>query len=97
MGPPRRCPDQRRRTAGGTVSEVSDDDWVTSFQSVFLGAVRLAREVSERTRGGGRDRVRAVHERPGTLPRMAVSNGLRPGLAMVAKQLADEVVRVASG
>jgi 3-oxoacyl-[acyl-carrier protein] reductase len=75
----------------GRVSEVSDDDWVTSFQSVFLGAVRLAREVSAALEAGGALALVLSTSVRAPLPRMAVSNGLRPGLAMVAKQLADEV------
>jgi 3-oxoacyl-[acyl-carrier protein] reductase len=75
----------------GLVSEVSDDDWVTSFQSVFLGAVRLAREVSAALGDGGAIALVLSTSVRAPLRRMAVSNGLRPGLAMVAKQLADEV------
>jgi 3-oxoacyl-[acyl-carrier protein] reductase len=75
----------------GLVSEVSDDDWVAAFQSVFLGAVRLAREVAAVLDEGGSIAFVLSTSVRAPLRRMAVSNGLRPGLAMVAKQLADEV------
>jgi 3-oxoacyl-[acyl-carrier protein] reductase len=79
----------------GAVTEITDEQWATSFGSVFLGAVRLAREVG-----------RALADSPATdgsiafvlsssvrapLADLAISNGLRPGLAMVAKTLADEL------
>ena len=74
----------------GTVSSTPDEDWEKAFGSVFLGAVRIAREVCARSSRGGRwrscSRRRCGHRIPG----LAISNGLRPGLAMVAKTLADE-------
>jgi 3-oxoacyl-[acyl-carrier protein] reductase len=75
----------------GRVSEVSDADWETSFRSVFLGAVRLAREVAAELEAGGSIAFVLSTSVRAPLGRMAVSNGLRPGLAMVAKQLADEL------
>jgi 3-oxoacyl-[acyl-carrier protein] reductase len=75
----------------GRVSEVSDDAWVAAFQSVFLGAVRVAREVAAAAEPGGAIVFVLSTSVRAPLRTMAVSNGLRPGLAMVAKQLADEV------
>ncbi|MFZ2012201.1 MAG: SDR family oxidoreductase [Nocardioides sp.] len=75
----------------GRVSEISDDDWASSFQSVFLGAVRLAREVADALGEGGAIALVLSTSVRAPLSAMAVSNGLRPGLAMIAKQLADEV------
>lgn len=75
----------------GRVSEVSDADWLTSFESVFLGAVRMAREVAAVLSDGGSIALVLSTSVRSPLDEMAVSNGLRPGLAMVAKQLADEV------
>jgi 3-oxoacyl-[acyl-carrier protein] reductase len=75
----------------GTVTEVTDDQWTASFEAVFLGAVRVAREVAERlTEGGSIAFVLSTSVRS-PLPDLAISNGLRPGLAMVAKSLADEL------
>jgi 3-oxoacyl-[acyl-carrier protein] reductase len=75
----------------GHVSEISDDDWTSSFQSVFVGAVRLARELTAVLGDGGAIAFVLSTSVRAPLSTMAVSNGLRPGLAMIAKQLADEV------
>jgi 3-oxoacyl-[acyl-carrier protein] reductase len=75
----------------GTVARTTDEQWTTAFGSVFLGGVRLAREVAaELTEGGAIAFVLSTSVK-GPLTEMAISNGLRPGLAMVAKQLADEL------
>lgn len=75
----------------GSVADVADDAWRTAFESVFLGAVRLCREVSgELDEGGSLALVLSSSVRT-PLGNLAISNGLRPGLAMVAKTLADEV------
>jgi 3-oxoacyl-[acyl-carrier protein] reductase len=75
----------------GTVTATTDEQWTTAFETVFLGAVRVAREVgAELDHGGSIAFVLSTSVRA-PLPTMAVSNGLRPGLAMVAKQLADEL------
>ncbi len=75
----------------GPVSGVTDEEWSAAFEAVFLGAVRLVREIgSELLHGGALALVLSSSVRA-PLPNMAVSNGLRPGLAMVAKTLADEL------
>lgn len=75
----------------GAVMEVTDEQWLTSFDTVFLGAVRIARTVAaELGEGGSLAFVLSTSVRS-PLPDMALSNGLRPGLAMVAKTLADEL------
>ncbi|WP_122263781.1 SDR family oxidoreductase [Ornithinimicrobium cerasi] len=73
-----------------TVARATDDQWRAAFESVFLGAVRLARTALVTAR-----RPLAVTFVLSTsvrapLPGLAISNGLRPGLAMVAKTMADE-------
>lgn len=75
----------------GTVSETSDEDWTRSFESVFLGAVRMAREVAVALGDGGTITFVLSSSVRSPLPNMAISNGLRPGLAMAAKALADEL------
>lgn len=77
--------------ATGTVSDVTDDQWTTAFESVFLGAVRLSRAFAAALGEGGSIALVLSSSVRNPLPNMAVSNGLRPGLAMVAKTLADEV------
>ena len=73
------------------MSAVTDDQWTASFGAVFLGAVRLAREVSAVLGEGGSLALVLSSSVRSPLPEMAVSNGLRPGLAMLTKQLADEL------
>jgi 3-oxoacyl-[acyl-carrier protein] reductase len=76
---------------GGTVSAMTDEQWLAAFDSVFLGAVRLARTVAaELSDGGSIAFVLSTSVRQ-PIPGLAISNGLRPGLAMVAKTLADEL------
>jgi 3-oxoacyl-[acyl-carrier protein] reductase len=76
----------------GRVDQVDDATWRSAFESVFLGAVRLARAVAGQLppRGGSIAFVLSTSARE-PLPGLAVSNGLRPGLAMVAKEMADEL------
>jgi 3-oxoacyl-[acyl-carrier protein] reductase len=75
----------------GSVSATTDEQWTAAFGSVFLGAVRMAREVASELGEGGSLAFVLSTSVKGPLTEMAISNGLRPGLAMVAKQLADEL------
>ncbi|WP_296605617.1 SDR family oxidoreductase [Nocardioides sp.] len=75
----------------GSVGEITDQQWSAAFESVFLGAVRLAREVAAVLPAGGSIAVVLSSSVRAPLADLAISNGLRPGLAMVAKTLADEV------
>ncbi len=90
---------------GGTVAGTGDDAWRSAFESVFLGAVRLARTLAADLGGGERPDGVASASLTGTggsiafvlaasvrtpLPGLAISNGLFPGLAGVVKTLADE-------
>jgi 3-oxoacyl-[acyl-carrier protein] reductase len=86
---------------GGTVADTTDDAWRSAFESVFLGAVRLARmlaaelasahddDASLSGTGGSIAFVLAASVRT-PLPGLTISNGLFPGLAGVVKTLADE-------
>lgn len=75
----------------GTASGTPDEDWTRSFESVFLGGVRLGRELGAAVSDGGSLAYVLSTSVRAPLPNMAPSNGLRPGLAMVAKMLADEL------
>ena len=75
----------------GSVLGTTEDQWRSAFDSVFLAGLRLADAVVRH--GTAADlaiawvlstSVRAP------IPGLAASNGLRPGLAMLVKQLADE-------
>lgn len=75
----------------GPNETVTDEQWQSAFESVFLGAVRLARGCAAELGDGGVIGLvlsASVHE---PIPNLAVSNGLRPGLAGFAKTLANEV------
>ncbi|WP_405858022.1 SDR family oxidoreductase [Streptomyces sp. NBC_01515] len=75
----------------GFVADTTDEQWQSSFESVFLGAVRLARAAAEELGAGGVIGFvlsGSVHE---PIPGLTISNALRPGLAGFAKSLADEL------
>ncbi len=75
----------------GGVADNTDEQWTAAFESVFLGAVRLARTAAaELTEGGviGFVLSASVHE---PIPGLNISNGLRPGLAGFAKSISDEL------
>lgn len=74
----------------GSVAAVTDEQWEQAFGSVFLGAVRIARTFGERLGAGGSITFALSSSVRSPIPGLAVSNGLRPGLAMVAKTMADE-------
>lgn len=75
---------------GATASAATDEQWRTAFDSVFLGAVRLARTALEHARAPLAVTLVLSTSVRAPLAGLAISNGLRPGLAMVAKTLADE-------
>jgi 3-oxoacyl-[acyl-carrier protein] reductase len=76
----------------GAALDITDEQWAAAFDSVFLGAVRVVRAVVEALpeEGGSVVLVLSTSVRA-PLSNLAVSNGLRPGLAMLAKTLADEL------
>ena len=75
----------------GPVTAISDEQWRAAFESVFLGAVRIARVVAGVVDEGGSIAFVLSSSVRQPITGLAISNGLRPGLAMVAKTLADEV------
>lgn len=75
----------------GTAMETPDEAWTAAFDSVFLGALRTARTVANALSGPGSIAFVLSSSVRAPLANLAVSNGLRPGLAMVAKTLADEL------
>ncbi|WP_327269930.1 SDR family oxidoreductase [Streptomyces sp. NBC_01218] len=75
----------------GSAADNTDEQWQAAFESVFLGAVRLARAAAaELGEGGviGFVLSGSVHE---PISGLTVSNGLRPGLAGFAKSLANDL------
>lgn len=75
----------------GTSASLTDDQWQTAFESVFLGAVRLARSAAERLGSGGVIGFVLSGSVTEPVPGLTLSNGLRPGLAGFAKSLAHEL------
>ncbi|MFD9603468.1 SDR family oxidoreductase [Streptomyces sp. NPDC056708] len=77
--------------APGFVADNTDEQWQSAFESVFLGAVRLARAAAATLGEGGVIGFvlsGSVYE---PIAGLTISNGLRPGLAGFAKSLADEL------
>lgn len=75
----------------GTVMDTSDEAWTRSFQSVFVGGLRVARAVARALEAPGSIVFVLSSSVRAPLSNLAISNGLRPGLAMAAKTLADEL------
>ncbi|QEU95249.1 SDR family oxidoreductase [Streptomyces kanamyceticus] len=77
--------------APGFVADNTDEQWQSAFESVFLGAVRLARSAAAELGEGGVIAFvlsSSVYE---PIAGLTISNGLRPGLAGFAKSLSDEL------
>ena len=78
--------------AAGSALGTSEKDWLAGFESVFLAALRVTRAVV--AHGTAADLAIAwvlSTSVKAPIGGLAVSNGLRPGLAMLVKQLADEL------
>jgi 3-oxoacyl-[acyl-carrier protein] reductase len=77
--------------APGTVLETAEEHWREAVDSVLLGPLRLVKALVPHLGEGavvGFVLSTSVRQPIGHL---AISNGLRPGLAMTAKALADEL------
>lgn len=76
----------------GAALGLSDEQWRSAFDTVFLGAVRLCRAVVEAlpADGGSLALVLSTSVKA-PIAGLAASNGLRPGLGMLAKTMADEL------
>lgn len=76
----------------GSALGLTDEQWSSAFETVFLGAVRLCRAVVQALPEAGGAIVLVLSssvKQP--VDGLAASNGLRPGLAMLAKTMADEL------
>jgi 3-oxoacyl-[acyl-carrier protein] reductase len=76
---------------GGTVAQTPEQAWRDAFESVFLGTVRIALAVGAALDTGGSIALVLSTSVRSPIADLAISNGLRPGLAGVAKTLADEL------
>ncbi len=83
-------------TPSGGITDTSDEVWTLAFEGLFLGAIRLAGAVVAELQRTPTPHEGSIAVVLGSsvripLPRLAISNGLYPGLAGVIKMLADEV------
>src|SRR4051812_37373433 len=69
----------------------TDEQWRDAFESVLLGAVRMARATVPHLGEGTAIGLVLSTSVKQPIGGIEISNGLRPGLAMWAKQLADEL------
>nr|WP_296071233.1 SDR family oxidoreductase [uncultured Actinoplanes sp.] len=74
----------------GTAGAASDDDWRCAFETVFLGSMRAARTFAAALPDGGAIGLILSTSVKSPLTGLGLSNGLRPGLAMAMKDMADE-------
>jgi 3-oxoacyl-[acyl-carrier protein] reductase len=75
----------------GTALETAEDAWRDGVESVLLGPLRLVRALAPHlAEGAAIGFVLSTSVRQ-PIGHLAISNGLRPGLAMTAKALADDL------
>ena len=80
----------------GSVSTTTDEQWQAAFSSVFLGTVRMMRALCSAITHDDRGSAGSIAVVLSTsavevFPGLSTSNGLRPGIGMLVKDLADEV------
>lgn len=76
----------------GTALANTAEEWHAALDSVFLAALRVSREVLNHATGLDTALAWVLSSTAKIpMPSMAISNGLRPGLAVLLKQLADEI------
>lgn len=76
--------------AQGTAAAMTDEQWRSAFETVFLGSLRAIRMIASALSEGGAIGVVLSTTAKMPLTGLGLSNGLRPGLAMAAKDMADE-------
>jgi 3-oxoacyl-[acyl-carrier protein] reductase len=76
----------------GSALDTSEEEWRNAFESVFLAALRVSRAVVRNGTASDLSIAWVLSTSVKTpMPGLATSNALRPGLAMLVKQLADEL------
>src|SRR4051812_18752336 len=75
----------------GAVLDTVDGDWRSALDSVVLGPLRLVRALLPHLGDGAAIAFVLSTSVREPLPGLAISNGLRPGLAVTIKSLADEL------
>jgi len=75
----------------GSVADTTEEQWRAAFESVYLASLRTCRAVlSHATTPEAALALVLSTSVKAPVAGLAISNGLRPGLAMLVKQLADE-------
>jgi 3-oxoacyl-[acyl-carrier protein] reductase len=77
----------------GTAAEMTDEQWRDAFETVFLGSVRAARTIASALPEGGAIALVLSTSVRSPIAGLGLSNGLRPGLAGVVKDMSDEYAR----
>jgi 3-oxoacyl-[acyl-carrier protein] reductase len=75
----------------GGLNDVTDEDWRTAVESVVLGPLRLVKALVPHLDDGAAIAFVLSTSVREPLQGLAISNGLRPGLAVTIKSLADEL------
>jgi 3-oxoacyl-[acyl-carrier protein] reductase len=76
----------------GSVVGTTEEQWRSAFESVFLAAIRVSGAVARHSTASDLCIAWVLSTSvKAPIPGLAASNGLRPGLAMLVKQLADEL------
>lgn len=74
---------------GGQAKDIDDQQWRVSFETVFLGPLRVARAVLDSGEGKAVTFVLSSSVKS-PVAGLGISNALRPGLAGAAKSMAEE-------
>jgi 3-oxoacyl-[acyl-carrier protein] reductase len=75
----------------GPILDKTPGEWRQYFESIFLGGLRLATGVAEALTEGGSIAMVLSTSVKQPIANLGMSNAFRPGLAMAAKTLADEL------
>lgn len=75
----------------GTFFELTDEDWRTAFDVEFLGVVRMIRELVPALAPGSAIALIMSTSVIRPIGGLSMSTGLRPGLAMLIKDVSNEI------
>lgn len=73
----------------GRMLDLDDSEWESAFNGVFMATIRLVRALAPRIRSHGAFLVNLSTTVKQPIAELGASNGLRPGLAVAVKDLAD--------
>src|SRR3954452_14922834 len=76
---------------GTNPPEATEEQWRDAFESVFLGVIRMTQALLPHLGEGAAIGLVLSTSVKSPVPGIEISSGLRPGLAMWAKHLADDI------